>query len=128
MLVERSDMLSFRGEPLRAVEQIGLAKRLNPSYPNWYDWSLGFAYFQARRDNDAIAALEAIKDPPNEAYLLLAICRAEIGDPIPPEQILARLRTKDPEWTPKHLERMPFVKDEDRQHWLEGLRKAGILS
>jgi len=127
MLVEISDMLSFRGEPLRAIDQIGLAKRLNPNHPDWYDWSLGLAYFQARKYNEAVGALQAVKDPPNEAYLLFAICRAKTGKPIPREQILARMRSKYPEWTPAHLERMPFVKDEDQQHWLEGLKTIGIL-
>lgn len=127
MLVELSDLLSFRGEPLRAIEQIELAKRLNPNHPDWYDWSLGLAYFQARKYDEALGALERIKDPPNEAYLLLAICRAKTGKPIPREQILARLRTKYPEWTPKHLERMPFAKDDDQKHWTEGLRMAGIV-
>ena len=127
MLVEMSDMLSFRGEPLRAIEQIGLAKRLNPNHLDWYDWSLGLAFFQARKYGEAVKVLQGIKDPPNEAYLLLAICRAKTGKPIPPEQILERMRTKYPEWDPTHLERMPFAKDEDQQHWLDGLKTAGIV-
>ncbi|RVP35085.1 hypothetical protein, partial [Sinorhizobium meliloti] len=33
---------------------------------------------------------------------------------------------KDPQWTTEHLDRMPFAKAEDQEHWMKGLEMIGI--
>ncbi len=126
LLAEMADLFSYKGEPDRAIEQIERAKSLNPKYPDWYDWSLGFAYFQKRQYADAVAALERMPDPPNTAYLLLAAIKAKLGTPTPLEQIMAHLLSKDPNWNPDHLDEFPFVKAEDQQHYLDSFRALGI--
>lgn len=127
MLADMADMLSYQGEADRAIEQIERAKALNPRYPDWYDWSLGFAYFQDRQYAEAVIALGRMTDPPNTAYVLLVACKAKLGQPTPRDEIMRRLLSKDPQWTSEHLERFPFVKPEDQQHYLGALRIAGIL-
>jgi TolB-like protein len=126
MLVEMADMLSLNGEPARAIAQIEQAKLHNPRHPEWYDWSAGLAHFQARDYAAAAAALAKLSDPPNEAVLLHAISQAKLGQPRPVDDVLAQLRRKDPDWTPEHLDRMPFTKAEDEQHWLSGLALIGL--
>ena len=127
MLADMADMLSYRGEAEKAIEQIERAKELNPRYPDWYDWSLGFAYFQKRQYAEAVTALGKLTDPPNTAYVLLAACKVKLGQPIPRDEIIQRLLSKDPQWTPEHLKQFPFVKPEDQQHYLDALQVAGIL-
>jgi Predicted integral membrane protein len=126
LLAEMADMLSYRGEPQKAIKQIARAKELNPKYPDWYDWSLGFAYFQARDYAQAVAALRRMPDPPNTAYLLLVACKAKLGETTPVDEIKRRLLSKDPEWTPDHLDQYPFVNKEDQKHYLDALRNIGI--
>ena len=126
LLAEMADLFSYQGEADRAVEQIERAKRLNPKYPYWYEWSLGFAYFQKRQYAEAVAALKKMSDPPNTAYLLLVASQAKLGNPTPLDQVMARLRSKDPNWTPDHLNQFPFVKTEDQQHYLDSFRAIGI--
>jgi TolB-like protein/class 3 adenylate cyclase len=126
LLNEMADMFSYQGEPDKAIAQIERAKRLNPKYPDYYDWSLGFAYFQKRDYANAVAALEKLADPPNGAYLLLAASKAKLGKPLPPDQIMARLRAKAPDWTPDHLAEHPYVKAEDQQHYFDALTAAGV--
>lgn len=126
MLVEMADMLSFNGEPAKAIAQIEQAKLHNPHYPEWYDWSEGLAHFQARDYGAAAAALAKLSDPPNEATLLLAISHAKLGQAVSSDDVMAQLRSKDPDWTPEHLDRMPFTKPEDEQHWLSGLALLGV--
>jgi adenylate cyclase len=121
MLAEMADMLSYRGEASKAIEQISQAKALNPKYPDWYDWSLGFAYFQNRQYAEAVTALQRIPDPPNTAYLLLIASKAILGEATPPDEVKQRLLSKDPEWTPDHLSQFPFVKPEDKKHYLDAL-------
>jgi Tfp pilus assembly protein PilF len=124
LLADIADMLSYRGEADKAVEQIRRAMDLK--IPQWYHWSLGFAYFQKRQYGEAAAALEKMTDPPNTAYLLLVACKAQLGSPTPREDIMARLLGKDPNWTPNHLARFPFVRPEDREHYLATFAAAGI--
>jgi adenylate cyclase len=126
MLAEMADMLSYGGEPDKAIRQIQRAKELNPKYPDWYDWSLGFAYFQERRYAEALAALQRMQDPPNTAYLLLVACMAKLGQVTSPAEIMKRLLRKDPQWTPDHLDQFPFVKPEDKVHYLDALAAAGV--
>ncbi|AUX76283.1 hypothetical protein [Sinorhizobium fredii] len=76
--------------------------------------------------SDEVKLLTAMSDLPNEAYLMLAMSRARMGNPIAPGDIMTELRSKDPEWTPAHLDRMPFVKAEDQEHWMKGLEMIGI--
>jgi len=127
LLADMADMLSYQGEPDRAVAQIERAKQLNPRYPDWYNWSLGFAYFQSREYADAVAALEKMTDAPNTAYVLLAACKAKLGRPIPRDEITQRLLSKDPQWTSDHLEQFPFVRPEDQKHYVEALQAAGVF-
>jgi adenylate cyclase len=126
MLAEMADLFSYRGEADRAIQQIESAKHLNPHYPEWYDWSLGFAHFQKRQYTEAVAALEKMSDPPNTAYLLLVASKAKLGSETPLEQIMSHLRSKDPNWSPEHLNQFPFVKTEDQQHYLDSFRAIGI--
>ncbi|MDI7860473.1 adenylate/guanylate cyclase domain-containing protein [Rhizobiaceae bacterium n13] len=126
LLAERADMLSFQGDTAGAIADIERAKRLNPNFPEWYQWSLALAYFQDRNYEETINLLTALSDLPNEAYLMLAISRAQTGKPIPRDEIMENLRSKDPDWTPEHLDRMPFAKEEDQEHWMTGLAMIGV--
>ncbi|MEY9197432.1 adenylate/guanylate cyclase domain-containing protein [Sinorhizobium sp. CCBAU 05631] len=126
LLAERADMLSFQGNTANAIADIERAKRLNPGFPEWYQWSLALAHFQDRNYDETVKLLTAMSDLPNEAYLMLAMSRARMGNPIAPDDIMTELRSKDPEWTPAHLDRMPFVKAEDQEHWMKGLEMIGI--
>jgi tetratricopeptide (TPR) repeat protein len=128
LLAEMADMLSYQGNADKAIEQIERAMKLNPRYPDWYEWSLGFAYFQNRQYTEAFTVLGKIIDPPNDAYLLLVASQAMLGQATPPhEEIMQRLLSKGSQWTPEHLTQFPFTKPEDQQHYLDALRIAGVL-
>jgi hypothetical protein len=103
-----------------------MQRAMSLKIPQWYHWSLGFAYFQKREYAKAVEAIEKMDDPPNTAYLLLAACKAKVGAPIAPAEIKERLLSKDPNWTPEHLERFPFERPEDKEHYLNSLMATGI--
>jgi adenylate cyclase len=109
------------------VEQIKHAMLLNPKFPDWYYWSLGFAYFQNRQYTEASAAIEKIVDKPNEAYLIWVAAQNRLGKTVAYNDILAKLKVKDAGWTPKKLATMiPFAKDADKAHWVESFKPSGI--
>ena len=56
--------LAFLGQPERAAALADRALRLNPSYPAFYPYYLGPAYFLAHRPGDAIRILASV--PPDQ--------------------------------------------------------------
>ncbi len=128
LLAERAEFISCEGNPDKAIKDIETAKRLNPKVPDWYHWLHAFAYFQKRDYAKASELLKSMSDMPNTAYILLAICEAMLGRPIPKDKLLATLKVKDPEWTISNLEEIPFQKQEDKDHYAAGLKLIGLSS
>ena len=127
MLAEMADVFSNQSQGEKAIEQIKRAMRLDPKHPDWFYWSLGFAYFQNRQYAEAAAAIEKIADKPNEAYLIWVAAENRLGNTVPLNDIMATLRVKDADWTPKTLATMiPFAKDADKAHWVESFKQSGL--
>jgi tetratricopeptide (TPR) repeat protein len=135
-LAERAEYLSCKGEPDRAIEDIVAAKALvasaaeysNRKAPDWYDMELAFAYYLKEDFATASGLLQTVSNIgiPNIGYILLAVCEAHIGRRIPPEDVIGRLRLKDPGWTPEKIERIAFQRPKDIADWEGGLVEAGL--
>ena len=72
----QAEALNFAGRPEEALRTVEQAMRLNPRYPPWYLFELGWAYRLTGRYAEAIATLkEAISRSPNlsAAHLHLAV-------------------------------------------------------
>jgi adenylate cyclase len=62
----QAEALTVAGRPEEALRLVAQAMRLNPHYPFWYSFELGFAYHMTGRYTEAIAALkESISRNPN---------------------------------------------------------------
>ena len=57
-----ADTLIWVGRPEEAVAHVEEATRLNPSYPFNYSWVLGHAYFVMERYEEAVSALNKVRD------------------------------------------------------------------
>ena len=71
----QAEVLNFAGRPEEALRAVEQAMRLNPRYPPWYLFQLGWAYRLTGRYAEAIATLkEVISRNPNfiAAHLNLA--------------------------------------------------------
>jgi len=71
-LMGKAGALAYLGLPDDAISCVENAKRLNPHYPEFYDWPLGIAYFQARRYEDAAAALNRLSEQNANSIIWLA--------------------------------------------------------
>ena len=69
------------GDPEAGIRYIERARQLNPNMPGFELWTLGEAYLEARRYQDAIDALLKVPDPPNDVNLELAVSYAYVGLP-----------------------------------------------
>jgi DNA-binding SARP family transcriptional activator len=129
---------AYLGEPEMGVEAGELALRLDPYHPDWYSGSLGAARFMARDYEGAVAELgrvpEAICDTP--AYLAAAL--AHLGRPsecAPWRDAMHRQYeqrraqgelARDVGCIDWLISINPFRLSTDREHFIAGLRMAGI--
>jgi len=134
IFISRCEMLS--GNPERAIERVNEANRYNPF--GKYNWSLVPAYYAMQRYDEAISAMSAIQNPATLMIIWMAAVYAQAGDIEKASELAARFVAvveqklgalgveTPPSWLGFVDERWPFKHSGDREHFLEGLRKAGI--
>lgn len=87
-------------------------------------------YYMARRYEDAIAAFRGWRNPPSHIYSELAAAYAQLDHMDDARGALAQLERKKPDgFDPLrviHAHTRMCARLEDRNHWLEGYRKAGF--
>ena len=137
MLAEMAETLTQLGRHEEAVAQVRQALALNPYAPEWYRWMLGWALHHARDYEGSIAELERILAPNNEVRLILAANHArlaEIGDPdrkvrhkLEANRHCSEFLLRRPDWTvERERSTVHFEQLTDREHWVNGLRLAGV--
>ncbi|QRM55496.1 adenylate/guanylate cyclase domain-containing protein [Sinorhizobium sp. BG8] len=126
LAADMAEALIYGGEPDRAIEQIRGAMLRNPDFPYWYWWNLGRAYYMAGQYQEAINAIGKMTSPPNDVRLITAASEAQLGNLSSAKLIMAEFSKNDPDWTVEKSAAYYYRKDSDRQHWIDGLRKAGL--
>ncbi len=124
--------LSYAGRPGDLFEAAQKAIRLSPRDPSLaiYYGIAGYARFTERQYDEAIAlAREAIRHRGDltGAYRVLAVSAGMTGDGALADMALGELRRTQPnislDWIATQL---PWANDADREHYLEGFRRAGL--
>jgi adenylate cyclase len=119
--------LSFAGRPEEAIDLMGKARRLNPAAPRWYAWNLGMALYLARRYDDAVAAFRRGSPLGDVGYRWLAAAYGQLGREQDAQAAAAEYLKLTPDFSiGRHLEMLHFRRAEDREHYVDGLRKAGL--
>ena len=126
------------GDPEAGIEHIQRARRLNPFMGGFDLWTLGLAYFGAKRHEEAIDAFSQVTDPPAPLYLYLAAACAYLGQDSDARNAMSIFldRAKDelnpfpeddPEAWRRYFERTHARRrKEDFEHMIEGARRAGL--
>ena len=126
ILAEMGDALSHTGDNTRAVGNLKRAMRLNPYYPDYYLWYLGGAYYQMHSYEEAIEHIKMMKNPA-EGSRILAASYAQLGRPPEAEAEAKKVLKTHPEFSIEHwYDVQPDKNPEDSEHFIEGLRKAGL--
>ncbi|VIO78781.1 hypothetical protein CI1B_74550 [Bradyrhizobium ivorense] len=133
------NVLVYWGRWREALTWIDTAKRLNPLPPNIYHWYHALALYSAREYEQAIKALREIRTLDRWSHCLLAACYGQIDrlDDARTELdafIGERERELRERGEALPLSRLDLVLSRtdryrdplDREHFLEGLRKAGL--
>ena len=122
------EMLTFSGEADRGLELVERAKQLNPNHPGWY-WYANF--YQAYKQHDYRAALNfalKVNLPGHWAEpLFTAAARGQLGEgELAAKAIGDLLRIRPDIISTVRRDIKKWWNDDDVEHLLEGLRKAGI--
>ncbi len=133
-LAAKALMLEWVGRHDEAIETIETGMRLDPFHPDWMLEISAMALYSLRRYEEAIDAFRRIKEPPYWIPSYIAACAAQLErtDEVRREvaafhDAVERETTADnPQPGIAILDFMSYKKHEDRDHWLDGLRKAGF--
>jgi TolB-like protein/Tfp pilus assembly protein PilF len=122
----------WMGEPEVAIERVTRAMQLSPQDFQLFNMQLGnaLAHFTAGRYAEALSwAEQAIRGHPNYSlaagtFAASAALAGRLGEA---ETAMARLRQLHPQLRISELmETLPLRRPEDRDKWIDGLRKAGL--
>ena len=140
ILAEAAEGFLHAGDPATAISYLEKAMRI----PDWYRWNLGWAYYQARRYDEALAMLSSMHskpgDPPYvpEIVLFQAAAHYRKGSSLRGEgfedlardhmdqakQLMRKFRKDYPDFqlgdAVAHRSKFAFPADEE--HWIEPLR------
>jgi tetratricopeptide (TPR) repeat protein len=124
-------VLAWAGESAPAIESNELALRMNPDDPSNFFRHLGLAlahYLASRYDEALHHATSVLQVRPQWwlGPLFSAASAAQIDRAEDARQMLEELDRLRPGMTCKSLSILPFASERDREHLLDGLRKAGL--
>ena len=135
----RADVLVYLGRWEEALEWINKAKRLNPFHPEYYDWYRALVLYSAHQYEQAVKAIKEMMNLDRWHHAYLAACLGQLGrleEAREEATMFINIREKElverGEPVPARaldlaLERADrYRNQDDRDHFLDGLRKAGF--
>ncbi len=130
--------LTFMGRNDEGIKRLEHSLQLDPFGNSLTEWYLGVAYFVTRRYREAIGALKGSRAGLAEVQVWLAATYAQAGltEQAKTEgaaylrAALEEMKGNDVEppasWIGFLAERCPFLNKDDMDHFVDGLRKAGL--
>jgi tetratricopeptide (TPR) repeat protein len=114
------------GRPEQAIAQLKKAMRMNPRHPSWYWHVLGFAYYEVGQYKEALATLKQDNNPAFFNHRTLAAVYVRLDRLNEAHAEVSKLLEKNPYFTLKSVNHLPY-KDENRHmRFIHDLRKAGV--
>ena len=141
LLLETAEMHCYLGEHERATELVKQAMALNPYYPNHYAVSLAWVHYFMLNYESSLELLSGVRHVTTDVLKTSAAEHAQLAAQYKLEnkrvrashaetqakESLKSFLQRRPDWTVQKERRLAtFRRQEDEQHWYEGLRKAGL--
>lgn len=126
ILSDMADALAHARRSQEAIELLKKAMRLNPFYPDQYLWHLGGAYFNIKEYDNAVSSILRMNNP-TEGSRLLAASYGHLGQTNEAQLYANKVLEAHPEFSLQQWgEVQPDKYPEDTEHFIEGLKKAGL--
>ncbi len=123
-------LMYYAGRAEDGLQRMKYAARLNPHHPHNYPFHMGQAYFVLKRYDEAIEAFEkGLETRPRSQRIRiwLAAAYAQSGRIEDAKWEVEQLQLLDPNFSNYKLNDIfPFKNPADLEHFLDGLRKAGL--
>ena len=123
-------LLYYAGRPEEGLQQIEKAIRLHPYHPHNYPFHKGQAYYILKRYSEAISTFkQGLESHPNSErlHLWLAAAYAQSGQIDDAEWEADQVLMLNPDFSMEQIKKVfPFKNPDDLEHFLSGLRKAGL--
>jgi len=126
LLVEMAELLVKTGKAAQAVAQVKTGMRINPRYPDWYLWNLGWAQYFAGQYDEALAALNKMSNPYNGVRRTRAAVLVRLGRIEEAREVIAKFIETDLDMTLEEMEGRVWKDREALERWIEDLRTAGL--
>jgi adenylate cyclase len=126
-LIGKASAYAYMGRPDDAIDCVEHAKKLNPHYPEFYDWPLGVAYFQARRYEDAVATLNHLSEQNANSIVWLAASYSRLKQSKEMADAASRLLELEPDFRVSTTPTVAaLVNGADQNHLRDALRGLGL--
>jgi adenylate cyclase len=141
LIIERAELLTYTGRHREAVGELEESITLNPQCAYYCRSSLAWALYFLERYGDSLIQLSYVTNLSKDDLLVKAASHArnadsyaQAGQPMiaQEEASLAAATISDllrlaPDWSVAHERKLEsFERPSDRDHWLSGLRSAGL--
>jgi TolB-like protein len=114
-------------ESARAVRLAERAVLLNPHYPNWYNYSLYWAYFFQEQFDKSLDYVKLVTGPSINEKSFLAMLYGYLNQPDEAKKAVAVVLKEDPEWTAERfLTKWGVDGEHETELVAEGARKSGL--
>lgn len=126
VMADLGDTYSHAGRAAEAVELLKKAMHLNPFYPDEYLWNLGGAYYILKDYEEAVRVIRQMNNP-SEGSRILAASYAQLGRLEEARHHAQKTLEAHPDFSLEQWKSMmPDKFAHDSEHFVEGLRKAGL--
>ena len=126
LLVEMAELLVKTGKATQAVDQVKAGMRINPRYPDWYLWNLGWAQYFAEQYDEALTTLNRMSNPWNGVRRTLAAVYVRLGRLEDARKVMSKFIETDLEMTLKEMKAKSWKHQEYLDRWIDDLRTAGL--
>jgi len=120
-------ILTYAGRVEEAMPLIEKGRAMPLTPPAWYNWFEGMVHYTKHDYEDAITALRKLNTPSAGPFRWMAISYAQLGQEDAAREAAAEYRRRSPDFEFDHqLKTEPFLLETDKQHYIDGMTKAGL--
>jgi adenylate cyclase len=127
LVAQKGEVLTWFGDAEAGAEWIEKALTLDPHGAPGRAHLLGRAYYTTHRYEQALGAYDLVMAPRFEVHAGMAAAHAQLGNEGAAARHATALRTIKPDFDAGgYAAGLPYQREQDRAHLVEGLMKAGL--